>query len=207
MQRYAYCSTTGDIGVMKIVAESASPPIVRTSGVTARGALDLINAESARLARGGTGARRARRSGGTGAATCGTRAPAGKRTRTVAGPACERGRRRSPRRRAKSPVRVLAARVDAADPKLLRDTVDRLKDKLGNAVIVLGAAKDDKVSLIVSVTGRRGQCVRVRSSASLPRRSAAGRRARTWPGRYRPAALDAALDGVYGRVGALLGNR
>jgi alanyl-tRNA synthetase len=49
-------------------------------------------------------------------------------------------------------VRVLSAQVGEADPKSLRDLVDQLKQKLGSAVIVLGAVKDGKVSLVAGVT-------------------------------------------------------
>jgi alanyl-tRNA synthetase len=49
-------------------------------------------------------------------------------------------------------VKVLAARVDGADSKTLREAVDRLKDKLGNAAIVLAAVQDGKVLLIAGVT-------------------------------------------------------
>ncbi len=49
-------------------------------------------------------------------------------------------------------VKVLAAKLDGVDPKSLRDTMDQLKNKLGSAVIVLGAVKDGKVSLVAGVT-------------------------------------------------------
>jgi len=49
-------------------------------------------------------------------------------------------------------VKVLAAALDGADPKSLRETMDKLKDKLGSAVIVLGTATDGKVSLVAGVT-------------------------------------------------------
>ncbi len=50
-------------------------------------------------------------------------------------------------------VSVVAAEVDGADAKTLRDAVDRLKDKLGTAVIVLGAkTAEDKVALVAGVT-------------------------------------------------------
>ena len=48
--------------------------------------------------------------------------------------------------------KVLAAKVEGADAKSLRDTVDKLKDKLGSAVIVLAAVNDEKVSLVAGVT-------------------------------------------------------
>ncbi len=49
-------------------------------------------------------------------------------------------------------LNVLAVRLDGTDPKALRDTVDQLKNKLGKAVIVLGAAGGGKVSLVAGVS-------------------------------------------------------
>jgi alanyl-tRNA synthetase len=49
-------------------------------------------------------------------------------------------------------VKVLAARLDGADPKGLRDALDQVKNKLGSAVVVLAAEADGKVSLAVGVT-------------------------------------------------------
>lgn len=49
-------------------------------------------------------------------------------------------------------VHVLAATLDGADAKTLRETVDKLKDKLKSAAIVLAAVDGGKVSLIAGVT-------------------------------------------------------
>jgi len=49
-------------------------------------------------------------------------------------------------------LKVLAAKLDGADPKSLRDTVDQLKNKLGSAAVVLSTVKDGKVSLVAGVT-------------------------------------------------------
>ena len=49
-------------------------------------------------------------------------------------------------------AKVLAATLDGADAKTLRDTMDKLKDRLKSAAIVLGAVNDGKVSLIAGVT-------------------------------------------------------
>ncbi|MET1114452.1 MAG: alanine--tRNA ligase [Comamonas sp.] len=49
-------------------------------------------------------------------------------------------------------VKLLAARLEGADAKTLRDTMDKLKDKLGSAVIVLAAVDGDKVQLAAGVT-------------------------------------------------------
>jgi alanyl-tRNA synthetase len=49
-------------------------------------------------------------------------------------------------------AKVLAATLDGADAKTLRETMDKLKDRLKSAAIVLGAVNDGKVSLIAGVT-------------------------------------------------------
>jgi alanyl-tRNA synthetase len=49
-------------------------------------------------------------------------------------------------------VKVVAAAIEGADAKALREAVDKLKDKLKSAAVVLAAANDGKVSLIAGVT-------------------------------------------------------
>ena len=49
-------------------------------------------------------------------------------------------------------VKVLAARLEGADAKALRETMDKLKDKLKSAVIVLAAVDAGKVQLAAGVT-------------------------------------------------------
>ncbi|RLJ22017.1 alanine--tRNA ligase [bacterium endosymbiont of Escarpia laminata] len=49
-------------------------------------------------------------------------------------------------------VKVLAAKLESADPKSLRDTMDQLKNKLGSAVIVLATVSGEKVSLVAGIT-------------------------------------------------------
>jgi alanyl-tRNA synthetase len=49
-------------------------------------------------------------------------------------------------------VKVLAATLQSADAKALRETLDKLKDKLKTAAIVLAAVNDGKVALIAGVT-------------------------------------------------------
>jgi alanyl-tRNA synthetase len=49
-------------------------------------------------------------------------------------------------------LKVLAARLDGADAKTLRDTLDKLKDKLKTAVIVLAAVDGARVQLAAGVT-------------------------------------------------------
>ncbi len=49
-------------------------------------------------------------------------------------------------------IKVLAARLEGADGATLRETLDKLKDKLKSAAIVLASVSDGKVSLIAGVT-------------------------------------------------------
>jgi alanyl-tRNA synthetase len=49
-------------------------------------------------------------------------------------------------------VKVVAARLDGADSKALREAADKLKDRLGTGVVVLGAVENDKVRLVASVS-------------------------------------------------------
>jgi len=49
-------------------------------------------------------------------------------------------------------VMVLAVKLEGADARMLRDTMDQLKHKLKSSAIVLAAAEGEKVSLIAGVT-------------------------------------------------------
>ena len=49
-------------------------------------------------------------------------------------------------------VKFLSAHLQGADTKTLRETMDKLKDKLKTAVIVLGTVEGDKVQIAVGVT-------------------------------------------------------
>jgi alanyl-tRNA synthetase len=49
-------------------------------------------------------------------------------------------------------IRVLAAQVEGADAKSLRDAMDQLRSKLGTSVIVLGTVKEGKVVLVAGVS-------------------------------------------------------
>lgn len=49
-------------------------------------------------------------------------------------------------------IKILATRIDDTDIGSLRQIVDRLKDRLGTAAVVVATAKGDKVSLVAGVT-------------------------------------------------------
>ena len=97
-------------------------------------------------------------------------------------------------------ARVLAAQLDGVDVKALRETLDRLKDKLGSAIIVLGAANDGKVSLVAGVTKDLTARVRagdlVKSVAEQVGGKGGGRPDMAQAGGNRPEALPEALAGV-----------
>lgn len=49
-------------------------------------------------------------------------------------------------------IKVLAANLEGADVKTLRDTLDQLKNKLGTSAIVLAAVNGEKVSIVAGVS-------------------------------------------------------
>ena len=49
-------------------------------------------------------------------------------------------------------IKLLAAKIDGADAKSLRELADKLKDKLKSCALVLASVEGEKVSLIASVT-------------------------------------------------------
>jgi len=51
-------------------------------------------------------------------------------------------------------IKVIAARLDGADAKTLRDSVDQFKQKLVDCVVLLASGNDGKISLIAGVNGK-----------------------------------------------------
>jgi alanyl-tRNA synthetase len=49
-------------------------------------------------------------------------------------------------------VAVISARVDGLDAEGLRAVADRLRERLGSGVVVVGSAQGDKVNLVAAVT-------------------------------------------------------
>ncbi|MCB1821700.1 MAG: alanine--tRNA ligase, partial [Candidatus Competibacteraceae bacterium] len=58
-------------------------------------------------------------------------------------------------------IKVLAARLDGVDAKTLREAVDRCKEQLKAAAIVLATVEDDKVRLVAGVTS--GETARIKA--------------------------------------------
>ncbi|KPJ79516.1 MAG: alanyl-tRNA synthetase [Gammaproteobacteria bacterium SG8_30] len=106
-------------------------------------------------------------------------------------------------------VKVVAARVDGADAKSLREAVDALKGKLKTAVVVLGAPTDDgKVVLVAGVTGDLTGKVKagelVGKVAAQVGGKGGGRPDFAQAGGTEPAKLDGAIDAVKDLVAARL---
>ena len=51
-------------------------------------------------------------------------------------------------------IKVIAARLEGLDAKALRDSMDQLKQQLGDCVVLLAGAADGRVSLVAGVGGK-----------------------------------------------------
>jgi len=105
-------------------------------------------------------------------------------------------------------VKVLAVRLDGADAKTLRETVDKLKDKLKTAVVVLGAVDGDKVQIAAGVSadtlGRVKAGELANHVASQVGGKGGGKADMAMAGGTDPAGLPAALASVQAWVAARL---
>lgn len=105
-------------------------------------------------------------------------------------------------------VQVLAARLDGADAQTLRETMDKLKDKLKTAAIVLAATSEGKVQLAAGVTpdtvGRIKAGELVNFVAQQVGGKGGGKPDMAMAGGTNAAALPQALQSVQGWVAAKL---
>ena len=97
-------------------------------------------------------------------------------------------------------VKVLAATLEGADVPALREAVDKLRDKLGSAAVVLATVSDGKVSLIAGVTANLTSKVKagelVNFVAQQVGGKGGGRPDMAQAGGTNPSALAGALAGV-----------
>ncbi len=107
-------------------------------------------------------------------------------------------------------VKVLAAQIDGADAKALRDAVDALKHKLGSSVIVLATIQDGKVTLVAGVSADLVARLKAGDIAGAVAAQVGGRgggRADfAQAGGTQPENLGAALAGVESLVRSRLSN-
>ena len=97
-------------------------------------------------------------------------------------------------------IKVLAASINGANIKTLRETVDQLKNKLGSAVVVLANSENGKVSIIAGVTKAETDRIRagdlVNMVAELCGGKGGGRADMAQAGGNLPEKLPEALDAV-----------
>ncbi len=150
-----HVNRTGDIGLFKIYSESGvAAGVRRVEATTGNGALKLINAQQALILQ----------------LSSELKAPTGELANKVTqlsehAKSLEKELARLKSKLASSQgddlttqaieingVKVLAATLEGADANALRETMDKLKDKLKTAAIVLASVNDGKVSLAAGVT-------------------------------------------------------
>ncbi len=150
-----HVSRTGDIGLFKITSESGvAAGVRRVEATTGEGALKLINSQQALISQ----------------LAADFKAPVSEIANKVAqlsehAKSLEKELARLKSKLASSQgddlatqaidyngVKVLASVLEGADANALRETMDKLKDKLKSAAIVLASVNDGKVSLAAGVT-------------------------------------------------------
>ncbi len=206
-----HVTRTGDIGLFKIVSEGGvAAGVRRIEAVTGEGAVAWVQAQQALLD----------------AASASVRTPAAELPERIGQMqdnvrALERELTRLKSQLASSAgddlastavdvkgVKVLTATLDGADVKALRETMDKLKDKLGSAAIVLATAGDGRVTLIAGVTKdltakvKAGELVNV--VAQQVGGKGGGRADMAQAGGSQPENLPAALESVTSWVERLL---
>ncbi|MCW5297250.1 alanine--tRNA ligase [Herbaspirillum lusitanum] len=204
-----HVSRTGDIGLFKIVAEGGvAAGIRRVEAVSGEGALALVQSLSNRIAE----------------AAAALKAQPEELTQRIAQvqdhvKALEKELSALKSKLASSQgdellaqavdvngIKVLAATLEGADVATLRETMDKLKDKLKTAAIVLASVKDGKVSLIAGVTADATSKVKagelVNFVAQQVGGKGGGRPDMAQAGGTDPSGLPKALQGVVAWVGA-----
>jgi len=198
-----HASRAGDIGVFKILSETGiASGVRRIEAVTGAGALDYIGETEKNLE-----------------AVAGLVKAGREETAAKVGQLLERSRKLEKELDALKAklansqgsdlagqaqdvggISVLAARLEGADAKSLREAVDQLKNKLGSAAVVLGTVNDGKVVLVGGVT--KNETARIKAGelvnhvATQVGGRGGGRPDMAQAGGSQPENLDAALASV-----------
>nr|WP_220486499.1 alanine--tRNA ligase [Luteimonas sp. MC1782] len=151
-----HVARTGEIGLFKLVSEGGvSSGVRRIEALTGQAALEQVALDESRLAEA------ARMLGGT-------TADVGDKLRALLDrqKKLERELEAMKSREASSAtadlaasavdvagIKVLAVRLEGFDARTLRDALDRFKQQLGDAVVVLAGTADGKASLVAGVSG------------------------------------------------------
>ncbi len=101
-------------------------------------------------------------------------------------------------------VKVLGARTEVTDRGALRELAEQLRDRLGEAVVLLGSVSEGRAQLVLMVakglTGRLKAGELIRPIAAVVGGSGGGRPDMAQAGGTDPGQLDAAIDAVYAEV-------
>jgi alanyl-tRNA synthetase len=146
---------TGDIGLFKIVAESGvAAGVRRLEAVTGEGALARMNAQEQQLQQVADAVKAQPHEAATriGQILDNMKSLEKELAALKSKLASAQGDELLGQAQDVNGVKVLAAKLDGADAAVLRETLDKLKDKLKSAAIVLASVNDGKVSLIAGVT-------------------------------------------------------
>jgi alanyl-tRNA synthetase len=148
---------TGDIGLFKITGESGvAAGIRRIEAVTGEGALEYVKSEEAKLnemahllsASGGDAIEKLRqlferqKKLERELESLKAKAASAASVDLAANAVDVKG------------IKVIAARLDGADAKTLRDSIDEFKQKLGDCVVLLAGGGDGKIALVAGVHGK-----------------------------------------------------
>jgi alanyl-tRNA synthetase len=202
-----HVTRTGDIGLFKIVSEGGvAAGIRRVEAVTGEGALALVQSLSARVAEAAAALKTQPEEllPRIGQVQDQVKALEKELASLKSKLASSQGDELVSQAVDINGIKVLAATLEGADVATLRETMDKLKDKLKTAAIVLGSVKDGKVSLIAGVTADATSKVKagelVNFVAQQVGGKGGGRPDMAQAGGTEPAALPGALQGVAGWV-------
>jgi alanyl-tRNA synthetase len=151
-----HVARTGDIGLFKITYEGGvAAGIRRVEAVTGKGALEYVQAQEATLAKAAAALKSpvAEVEARIAQIVADARATERELARLKAKLASTAGDDLAGNAIDVKGAKVVAATIEGADAKALREAMDKLKDKLKSAAIVLSSVADGKVTLIAGVTG------------------------------------------------------
>jgi alanyl-tRNA synthetase len=209
-----HVKAVGDIGLFKIVAEGGiAAGVRRIEAMTGAGALDWVQADEDRVLRLAGLLKGGRddlddRVGGLLERARGLEKELERLKSAVASSA---GKDLAAQAQEIGGVRVLAARLDGVDAKALREALDRLKDSLGSAVVVLASESEGRVNLAAGVTKDLTDRLKagdlIREVAAQVGGKGGGRADMAQAGGSDPAGIPAALELVHRWVGERLAGR
>ncbi|MFN9210192.1 MAG: alanine--tRNA ligase [Betaproteobacteria bacterium] len=150
-----HVSRTGDIGFFKIVAETGiAAGVRRVEAVTGAGAVEFVQALDAQLSQAAATVKAptAELNARLAQILANVKTLEKELARITGKLAASQGDELLAQAVDVKGIKVLAAKLESADAKVLRDTVDQLKNKLRTAAIVLATVEGDKVQLAAGVT-------------------------------------------------------